>query len=394
MATVLGLRDTANFTSDERDKDWRLGVLRRYPRSNQKAPLNALIALMKRKPTTDPEFNWFEKDSPIRHDAINYSTGYDTTATQLQVDDASIFRADDLVKNLTTDEVYRVTVDPTTSTQITVARGWGSTAAAIVDNDELVIIGPAIAEGATARSALYKDPTKVYNYTQIFRHPLKLTNTAKATKQRTGYAYKEQKRDALDQHTTDQERGYLFGVRHEDLSGSEPKRSTGGLTSFISTNVTSVSGGNLTSAVWDAYLKGVFAYGRGEKLCFCGNQFLLVINQMAEARGQVQMDVNATVAGIAVTKWVTPFGTIYMKNHPLFNETTIHSKWGLFIEPAEIVYRPLVGDGENRDTQFLQNRQAADEDSTLDEFLTEAGLELHHEKVHGVLKNVNAYSAS
>ncbi len=47
MATILGLRDVGNFTSDERPKNWREMILYLYPRSEQKAPLNALIAGMK-----------------------------------------------------------------------------------------------------------------------------------------------------------------------------------------------------------------------------------------------------------------------------------------------------------------------------------------------------------
>ena len=394
MATILGLRDSANFPSDERPKNWREMILRLYPRSEQKAPLNALIAGMKKEKTDDSEFNWFEKSSPARYTQVDYSTGYGTTDTTLVVDDSSMFRADDLIRDEATDEVMRVTADPVSATEIVVARGWGSTAANIANNEDLFVIGTAIAEGAGVRSSLYRDPSKQYNFTQIFRYPLNLTNTAKATKLRTGPAYSEMKREALDMHTIDMERAVIWGVRKEDLTGDEPKRSTGGIIFFLSTNVTAVSGGNLTAAAWDAFLKDLFRFGAGEKLCFCGNHFLMVINQMAEARGQVQLQVETDVYGIAVVKWVTPFGTIYLKNHPLFNEITPHSKMGLFIEPRKIKYRPLNNNGENRDTKFLKDRQARGEDKTTDEFLTEMGLEVEHEACHGLLKNVNAYSAS
>jgi len=394
MPTILGLRDTADFPADERPKNWREMILRLYPRSEQKAPLNALIAGMKKEATTDPEFNWFDKASPARYTQCNYSTGYGTTDTTIVVDDASIFRADDLVRNDVTDEVMRVTTNPVSATQIVVERGWGSTPAAIAENEDFFVIGPAIAEGAPTRSALYRDPNKRSNYTQIYRFPLSLTKTAKATKLRTGKAYAEAKREALDMHTIDMERSMIWGVKNEDTSGSEPKRSTGGILSFLSTNVATVSGGNLTAAIWDAFLRDLFKFGAGEKLCFCGNHLLMVLNQMAEARGQVKLTVAASVYGIAVTKWVTPFGTVYLKNHPLFNEIVPHSKMGLFIEPRRIIYRPLIGNGENRDTKFLTDREARGEDKDTDEFLTECGLEVQLEQVHGVIKNVNAYSSS
>lgn len=394
MAVILGLRDTNDFPDDERPKNWREMILREYPRSNQKAPLNALIAGMKREPTDDAEFSWFEKGAPVRQTTINYTTGYGTDSTTLVVATTTPYRADDLLRVQETDEVMRVTADPANSTELVVERAWGSTAAAITHADTVFCIGPAIAEGASLRKSHYVDPNKRYNLTGIFRYPLSLTNTAKAHKLRTGPAYAQMKREALDEHTIDQERGYIWGVRNEDLTGSEPKRSTGGILSYITTNVVTCSSGNLTAAVWDAFLKGVFAYGASEKLMFCGNQALLVINQMAESRGTVNLVPNASVYGIAVVKWVTPFGILYIKNHPLFNEITAHSKMGLVIEPRKLVYRPLIGNGENRDTKFLKNRQANDADKTEDEFLTEAGLEFHNEKCHGVIKDVNAWSSS
>ncbi len=105
------------------------------------------------------------------------------------------------------------------------------------------------------------------------------------------------------------------------------------------------------------------------------------------------MEQGQSIYGIKVTTWITPFGTVYIKNHPLFNEVTPHTKMGLFIEPKNIIYRYLSGNGVNRNTKFLTDREANDEDSTEDEFLSECGLEVQHEATHGVLKNVNAYSA-
>jgi hypothetical protein len=391
MAVILGLRDVADYSSNERPKSWRGVIQREMP---QVAPLNVMLAGTKNEAVDDPEFNWFDKSIQTRHTAVNYSTGYASTATTVTVDSAKYFRAGDLIKNVSTDEVMRVTADPTSSTSIVVARGWGSTAAALTDNDTLFCVGSAIAEGADVRSGLYIDPTKRYNYTQIFRHPLSLTNTGKATMLRTGSAYQEQKRDALEQHTMDMERAFFFGVRNEDLTGDEPKRSTGGLSAYITTNVTTVSGGTLTHVAWMTFLKTIFKYGMNEKICFCGNQFMMALEGLAEFRGTVNLATSANVYGIQLRKWVTTFGTIYFKLHPLFNEITEHSKMGFFIEPKRLIYRYLAGNGENRNTKLLKNRQSPGQDRTVDEYLTECGLEVHNERTMGILKNVNAFSTT
>lgn len=393
MATILGLRDTADFPSAEREMDWDTVIMRRYPRSEQKAPLTALMSGMKKEITKDPHFYWFDKASPVRSAAINYTTGYNTTATTFVVDSSAPFRAGDLVRNARTGEVMKVASDPAGATALIVARGWGSAAAAITDDDTLFVCGTAIAEGATARNSLYSDPSETYNYTEINRYPLKLTNTAKATKLRTGAAWKEMRQDALDQFNIDRERRYIWGVRHIDSSGSEPVRTSGGILYFVSTNVSNVSDGNLTHDAWTTFLMNLFKYGGGEKLCLCGNRFLKVINDMIEARAEVSLRSNEEVYGIKITRYQTPFGDVYFKNHPLFNEITDHSKAGLFLDPRYIKRRPLSGNGVNRDVQYLKNRQANDEDCTKDEFLVEDGLQVHMEAAHGYLSNVNAYSA-
>ena len=163
MATILGLRDSGDFPTDEREMDWDTVILRRYPRSEQKAPLTALMAGMKKKATTDPQFNWFDKASPVRHTAINYATGYATTVTTMVVDSSTPFRANDLVRNARTDEVMLVAANPTATNQVVFQRAWGSTAAAIVDDDTLFVVGRAIAEGSTLGTSLFTDPTKRYN---------------------------------------------------------------------------------------------------------------------------------------------------------------------------------------------------------------------------------------
>jgi len=56
---------------------------------------------------------------------------------------------------------------------------------------------------------------------------------------------------------------------------------------------------------------------------------------------------------------------------------------------SQLYYRPLVGNGINRDTQVQTNVQAADEDLRKDMILTEAGLEVCLPEAHA-LYNVEA----
>ena len=51
---------------------------------------------------------------------------------------------------------------------------------------------------------------------------------------------------------------------------------------------------------------------------------------------------------------------------------------------SKLYYRPLVGNGINRDTQVQPNVQAADEDLRKDMILTEAGLEISLPETHAL----------
>jgi hypothetical protein len=54
------------------------------------------------------------------------------------------------------------------------------------------------------------------------------------------------------------------------------------------------------------------------------------------------------------------------------------------VDMGKVAYRPLVGNGVNRDTQIETNVQSADEDLRKDMILTEAGLEVTLPEAHAL----------
>jgi len=70
----------------------------------------------------------------------------------------------------------------------------------------------------------------------------------------------------------------------------------------------------------------------------------------------------------------TIHGTLHLVKEPLFRGIT--SGWMLFADMSKVAYRPLVGNGINRDTYITTNVQSDDEDLRKDMILTEAGLEV------------------
>ena len=57
----------------------------------------------------------------------------------------------------------------------------------------------------------------------------------------------------------------------------------------------------------------------------------------------------------------------------------------MMVDLDHVAYRPLVGNGINRDTSITTNVQQADEDLRKDMILTEAGLEVSLPETHALM---------
>ena len=198
---ILGLRGVGNFATNEAPENWREGILFFYP--NGETPLVALSSQGKSEATDHYKFHWWDKTLPTRRLFINNGAGYSAAATTLTVDNGSAGSAAGnvhtgaVLMNERTFERFIVTANPSTD-DLTVARGKGVTAAAIMnDNDALLIIGTAYEDGATAVSGLSFDPTERVNVCQIFQRGVgPLTRRMAKTTLRTGDKFQDMKHDA------------------------------------------------------------------------------------------------------------------------------------------------------------------------------------------------------
>lgn len=384
---VAGLRGTGTYNSDERPTNYR-GVLALL-NPNTSAPLTALTGSMRDMPTDDPEFNCFTKPLPTQRAVVSATVNSTVTTITLQGTGSQlVFKAGHAVINEATGEVMWVTSTPSDKT-IVVERGKGSTPAAIATNAGLMILGSHHEEGASVPTAISYDPSVVVNYTQIFRTVVDLTGTAQATRLR--YADNpliELKREALEIHSIEMEKQMFFGSGVEDTSGANPERTTKGLFFFITTNVTDFND-SVTIGSWEAYLENIFEDGNNEKMHFLGNRQLRIINEMAREKGHLNINPRTDAFGLAVMTYIAPYGTLALKQHPLFSKNPTFNDWGFSVDMTKIHYRHLRG----RDTKYLRNRQSPGDDATKDEFMTECGLEIDFEQYHGVNKNASAFSA-
>lgn len=381
MPQVTGVRDTNNILAAKMKIDMSEKIALLQPSAT---PLTVFTKRAKgaTQSAKNPKFSWMEDDLGARWDAINNGAGYDNVATSMAVDNGDYFSTGDIVKVPRTGEVLLVTAVATNT--LTVKRGYGVTAAAaLVDNDPIVIIGNVNEEGSGTRTLKSTVELEVFNYTQIFKTPFGVTNTQNATDMYGGQDLSYQQKKKGIEHMVDMERAFLFGEKKIDVTGSHPKRSTAGLLSFLNQNNYD-AGGALTQSEFDQNIAEVaFRYGSSEKLMLCSARVLSVINGWAT--GKLQIEQGEDTFGLSITKYVTPFGILNLVYHPLL-EGAVYGGYGVVLDVENIKNRPLQG----RDTKLETNIQANDEDQRKDQYLTESGLEVRLPKTHAVITGVTS----
>lgn len=382
MADVTGARGSANVLQAQRKVDLKEDILLLEPDA---APLVVLTSNLRTENTHNPEFGWFEDALDQRFDTVQGAqTSGDTT---IEITAGTNFAQHDLVKNTRTGEVFRVTA--VAGNNLTVVRGVGGSGIAMNNLDEVLIIGAGQPEGDTSKPARSTNPVKKVNYTQITRDSVESTETWLHSDTYTrpdDWDYNLRKKGI--EHKKSLEYMFWHGKPSEDTSGSQPRRTSGGVFHFVTTNITD-AGGTLTETTFYQALRPALRYGQRSKVLFASPRIVDVLNTFA--RGKVQVinsDRNASY-GLNVREFLSPHGSVRLLTHWLFEGTTYGAQAAL-IDLSALAKRVLGNARGNRDTMFLPDRQAPDADTQKGEFLTECGLEIGNEKQHALITNVTA----
>jgi len=384
MSLIAGARGTNNIEQTRRkydvsDKLWLVD------------PDHAVLSFFARKlnkaRVIDPEFRWFDKEQPSRYDAAASTITAGTTA--LVVVDGTKFRKNDVVMNVSTGEHMLVT-DISTNT-LTVKRGHGSTSATTSTSDDtLVILGSSYQEHAASGIARTTKAVKRHNYTQIFREPIEVTGTEDATELYAGGNDLAQlRREHLQIHMTDIERSAFFGEAKEDVTGAQPQRTSAGVKSFLSSNLKNASG-VLTEAEFEDWVRMLFDKGGDKKMGFLSPLIGSAVNSWAA--GKLQMFPKDKTYGISISSYLSIHGQLDFVIEKLFSENATWNGMAFGIDMSLVGYRYLGGNGKNRDTKLLKDRQDRDIDGVKEEYLSEIGFWLALENRHGLLYGVTSYS--
>lgn len=378
-----GIRGSGNWGTNERPQNFREMILWMEP--NGSSPITALMAKTSKASVNDPQYHWWEETNDIVR-VTTTTTGYDSSITTLAIGSGGLkLVAGDVMQvekavAASYDNELGVISSITSDTVIVMKRGQaGSTAVDWTVLTNLTKVGNVFEEGSDAAAISNQNPTKYTNYCQIFKTAVGITNTAKLTYARTGDAFMNDKKRRAFQHATAIEQAIMFGQAYEDTTGSYPKRFTGGLREFITSNETIFATSPSENDFLDA-AHVVFDYdanGAGnERLMIAGNGFLNALNKkaVASSASRINFDGVLDIFGMKLQKWVLPQGTLAIKTHPLMNTHSLYKDSAFIINPRALRYRYL------RDTKFKDNIQGNGEDTRKGQWLTECGLEVNFEK--------------
>ena len=380
-----GLVDDSDILANERviDMSEIVGML-----ETDMTQFTTALMKVRSKPANSTKVEWLEDRLFPRKSALAASATSAASSIDVTTGEGSYFNVGDLVRNTLTGEAYEVTGVTTDAVGITRSVGTVAAASSASAGAELVIIGNAALQGATAPTAKVTERTAVYNYTQIFRRSYSFTRSLTQSNLYTGGEPNYERKKKGIEHKNDLEWGLFYGARDLDTGGSEPQGFMGGLVEFLTTNLHD-AGGALTATELDTFLQADLQYGGQNKVVFASPTVARVISTFARDNWTRATPQN-TIWGVKVDGLVSG---AYGYELPVF----VKREWGAFsaasngygsrafvVDMDKVRIRPL------QNTVLLRNRQANDADRVTEEYLTETSFEIHNEAAHAMVYGVTA----
>ena len=400
----------------------------------EESPFFVYLSKVGKVPTTDPQFRFLEDRSAMQWTDRSFTTSTNLAAVSVGATvTATLSSAQSwLIKGMVVQvssiqgpsnapnhaNAVITAINSSTSIDIKWLTNPGSDAdpAAYVNaasmEGRMQVIGTAYAEGSGAPDTFSQELDHDYGYTQIFKTACEMSNTARATVYK-GYADEWQRmwNLKLREHKVDIERAMLFGQRAssgginytEGIAGhiiaNGQSQTAAGSTQLVYTEgqayLKTVAAASLTYDVLLRDLEVVFDPARGGstvKLALCSLPVISLFNKLGDGVGFIGDTLSSKAPynfersqgtfGHKIMKIETVHGDLSLVREPLFRG--LSSEFCCMVDLDHVSYRPLVGNGVNRDTSIETNVQAADEDLRKDLILTEAGLEVSLPETHAL----------
>lgn len=339
-----------------------------------------------------------DKHLPRFNDVNGNQTAGDTS---IEVDNGEYFRVGDIVENTRTGE--HILVTNISSDTLTAVRGYDSgdagTGTAMVDNDELMVIGTALSESASAPAARTPQTSTVTNYCQFFSRTLNLSEIRDNIEEYGPKEKQRQKDHQIYEFKKDIELAFKFGKPLEDdesdspldSSVSESRYKTGGLKYWIdnhaSANVLDAGGALAQNQLWD-FVAPMFedmeedVTGQKKSLmALCSRKAFRVFHSWAVPT--LDLTPKDDTYGLQLVRYLTPVGVLdLVQDYTLRGDE--YGDYMFVVNPMDLEYVYL----NNMDLTVKPNIQQPDVHEIKDEVYGVIGLGIHRPELHGYIKNM------
>jgi hypothetical protein len=396
MAVTIdgGLQDTSTPLADD------LAVSMDEVVANQDVDTTQFATiLMKMKPKTAQSFKeqWMEDVFIPKGTALSVSAASADTAFSITTNEGSYGKVGDIVLLVSTGEHVRIVTAGASAW--TVLRAVGSVAAASAVsgtvNGGLLIVSGSNQQGATLPTALVTEKTANYNYTQIVRNSYRFTATAEWVKWYSGNPLAYHRKKIAVEHKYELENILFFGARNFSTS-SPPRHTSGGIDSYISTNIQD-AGGALDKGEFADFLRMGMEYGnRNRKVLFAAPIAAQVLSEFLQDNW-VRARPEDNIWGVKVDAVIDPafsgnrIPVIVKADWKRYGEGTgkhIGSRAYLIdMSAVEMLKAPATKAGPRFATLYPK-RQANDADEQAEEYLSEVTMKLKTEKAHAKLTGI------
>jgi len=277
----------------------------------------------------------------------------------------------------------------------------------LAEADKCYVVGSAHAEGSSFPSTYKDTPYKdVVGYTQIWKTTMQMTNTARATELKLAKdEWARVWKNKLIEHKYDIETDLLFSSKQKDSAGV---RYTAGIVDYIlssgnvfSIDITSTQANGGTSS--DDFLQNMSDFmdprynSSNATMFMCDTATYNWLHKLGgfqkndvEISSQFRFDFAVTgkkqLFGLPVTQITTPYGDMNVVRNIHLDASPVKI---VAVNMKHAAYRPLVGNGVNRDTAVyvgVQSLENTGVDRRIDLIQTEAGLEIVMPEAHAIWK--------
>lgn len=351
---------------------------------------------IKKKKTVNPKFEHTENE--MLKSAFNPTASVaavDATITISTSDDDYFVAGMDilLVNAAGSREIARVT--SVGSGSLTVTRNVGSTGAiALTTGDFFYNMGVVRAEDSVSTTSIQAKGETLYNYVEFLSEPFGLSEIEQATQHYDlDDPYESLAMQALARMK--QKLEFMFWFGHRDIlnSGTNPVYHNGGILYWLESQFTDVNildvGGILTKQAWEAWLADGLRYNSMNKFVFCSQAVMTAVAGFA-SNSLALADINISVYGTVIQKYMSPNGVVYLVREPLFDEVSSMNGAAVMLDMANVSLRYLDGNGKNLDLKRYDEIQENDRAGKKGEWKGVVGIDVWGGKTHSILKNVQS----